>query len=92
MTEVLVVALKSFQLGKEIKSRRSNPFVVTRSEFVQLKARGLVAEAPGNDIPKAAAGTSPSASPVVPASLGATANGSEVGAKRSGRPRKGSSA
>jgi hypothetical protein len=92
MSHVMVVAQKSFLLGKDIKSRRSPPFPLSRSDFVQLQARGLVKEAEDQQAPKGEAGTPPSASPAAPASPEVTATSPAPGAKSQGRRKKGSSA
>lgn len=81
MSHVNAVALKSFLLGKEVKSKKSPSFPLSEREFGQLKARGLVAEASEEQAPKGQAGAQSSASPAAQASPQKTANKSAAGAK-----------
>ena len=46
MAKVIAIALKSFYLGKEVKTRQSKPFEVDEHHFNELKHNGLVARAP----------------------------------------------
>ena len=81
MSHVIAVALRSFQLGTEIKSKKSKPFPLSRNEFLQLQAKKLVAEAEGEEAPKPQPGTPSSASPVGQASTAKTASKSGAGEK-----------
>lgn len=86
---VRVRALRSFQYGNIVRSRRSDPFFVSRIEFSQLKSRGLVVET--KDDPTAAVGIPSSALPAVPALPQTIASESDSGVKRRRRKRAESS-
>lgn len=92
MNYILAKAIRSFQLGKEIKTRRSEPFPLTRSEFIQLQAKKLVEEAGDDVAPKPLAGTPSSALPAGQASPKKTAKESGAGEKRPAKASKGPSA
>lgn len=81
MSHVIAVALRSFQLGTEIKSKKSKPFPLSRNEFLQLQAKKLVEEAGGDQAPKPQPGTQSSVSPAGPASPAKTASKSADGDK-----------
>lgn len=85
MSHVEAVALKSFLLGKQMKSKKSPPFPLSDREFKQLEARGLVAEAGAAQPPKGQAGAQSSASPAGQASQSKTANKSAAGGKTKGQ-------
>ncbi|MCU9947506.1 hypothetical protein [Pseudomonas sp. PDM13] len=91
MTHVLVQALRSFEYGGVIKSRKSEPFPIRESEFEQLKARKLVQLA-ADEPPKPPAGTPSSASPAAPVSPPPTVTPPAAGVPKKGRKPKGSSA
>lgn len=82
MNHVISVALKTFLLGKEMKSKKSPPFPLSRRDFEQLSERGLVAEAKEDQAPKPQAGTQSSASPAAPASPPPTVPPSANGGNR----------
>lgn len=46
MAKILAIALKSFYLDTEVKTRQSKPFEVDEHHFNELKHNGLVARAP----------------------------------------------
>ncbi|MCS6126683.1 hypothetical protein G3485_07540 [Shewanella baltica] len=46
MAKVLAIALKSFYLGNEVKTRASEPFEVDEHHFNELKHNKLVERAP----------------------------------------------
>lgn len=84
MDEIKCVALRSFSLNGEIKSARSRPFSLSRRQFNELEARGLVRAIYVKDHPSPAGGEKSSASPAALVSLQTTASES----KRGGRRRK----
>lgn len=64
MTDFLEVkALKTFALGKELKTRKSPSFEVEAGEARQLEAQGLVSLAGKADATKEADGGTPSNGP-----------------------------
>lgn len=81
MSHVIAIALRSFQLGKEIKRKGCAPFPLSTQEFRRLEANNLVAEAEAEQTPKPQAGTPSSASPAAPASQPKTAPPLNNGAK-----------
>lgn len=100
MSDVLAVALKSFYLGSEVKTRRKPPFPLSARKFNELKARGLVklhipevdstsGDEDANPNPNSGAGEQQSASPVAQASPQTTASQSDGGAlaKRGRKPK-----
>ncbi|WP_173496329.1 hypothetical protein [Shewanella sp. ISTPL2] len=46
MAKILAIALKSFYLGNEVKTRASEPFEVDEHHFNELKHNNLVERAP----------------------------------------------
>lgn len=82
MSHVIAIALRSFQLGKEIKRKGCKPFPLSTQEFLRLKGNNLVAEAEGASAPKPQPGTPSSASPAAPASQPQTAPPLATGGKR----------
>lgn len=46
MAKILAIALKSFYLGNEVKTRASEPFEVDEHHFNELKHNKLVERAP----------------------------------------------
>lgn len=88
MNYILAKAVRSFQLGREIKTRKSEPFPLTRSEFIQLQAKKLVEEASDDEAPKSPDGKSSSVSPAGQASPRKTAKASGAGGKHQGKAPK----
>lgn len=78
--DVQVRALRSFQFGKEIKTRHSEPFFISRFEFARLESKGLVEEY--TLAPSGAVGTQSSASLAAPVLPQTIASESESGGKR----------
>lgn len=90
MADVLAVALKSFYLGAEVKTRRKPPFPLDQRKFNELKARGLVKlhipdgdsafdDEDANQNPNSGPGEPQSALPAAQASPQTTASQSGVG-------------
>lgn len=80
MSEVLVVAKKSFYFKKDVKTRRSQPFTMTDHEYKQHAAKGLVElNVEAEKAPKSSKQEQSSASPAAQASQVKTASESESG-------------